>query len=428
MQALKRMLGQENYNFYMIVDESHKIKSAESNRGIAASELARSATRRMILSGSPMPNFHRDLWNQFNFLYPDQIEKILGGYDAYCAWIGPRHLPNMAARREAINRLYPFFTRITKDQLNLGPVDFTYLDCPMMEHQKDIYETIAWQIAQEGNEEKFAAYADFEQIITYWIMASTDPALLEHNNQYSDILIDLNNVELEEKIRRYGEGELSGKLSVLQRLLPNFINRQEKIIIWCNFRGTLVKVQQMIEDDFGVEVRKIDGSIDKDDAVNPLVNKEKNLREFRTCNDVNVLIANPASLAESISLHEVCHRAIYVDRTYVATNWIQSKERIHRVNMPEPSEEWDGTTRYTILTSRYPVRDPPDNRHTVDDLIDHSLEEKEVAMNTFLNDPGINAREIELNYDRINDPNDVEEDYRRVIEFLRERFSNGQNN
>ena len=47
----------------------------------------------------------------------------------------------------------------------------------------------------------------------------------------------------------------------------------------------------MIEHDFGVEVRKIDGSIDKDDAVNPLVNKERNLREFRTCDDVNVLIA-----------------------------------------------------------------------------------------------------------------------------------------
>ena len=96
--------------------------------------------------------------------------------------------------------------------------------------------------------------------------------------------------------------------------------------------------------------------------------------------------------------------------------------------MPEPDEEWDGITRYTILTSKYPVRDPPDNRPTVDDLIDHSLREKEESMNAFLNDPGINAREMELNYDRINDPNDVEEDYRRVIEFLRDRFSNGQNN
>ncbi len=413
-QALIRMLDQENHNFYLIADESHKIKDPQSNRGIAARMLSPSAARRLILTGTPMPNYHQGLWNQFEFLYPNQ--NLLGSYESFAAGL----VDNPFNQQRAIDELDPLFTRITKNQLGLPPIDTVYLDCPMTEFQTEIYETIAWAIAQDANNrDRFQAYQDYERNVMYWIMASTDPSLLGENNQFSDALIDLEGVPLQDRIRRYAEGELSGKLSALQVFLRDIVRREDKIIIWCNFRGTLVKVQEMIERDFGVQVRKIDGSVDKDDDVNPLENKEKNLRDFRDEDDVNVLIANPASLAESISLHEVCHHAIYVDRTYVATNWIQSKERIHRVGMP------DVRTKYTVLMSKY---GPDDQRLTVDDLIEESLTDKERRMNDFLDDPGLNPNAMELNYDRINDPNDVDRDYRRVIEFLRGKFSNDQNN
>ena len=99
--------------------------------------------------------------------------------------------------------------------------------------------------------------------------------------------------------------------------------------------------------------------------------------------------------------------------------WIQSKERIHRVGMP------DVRTKYTVLMSKY---GPDDRRLTVDDLIEESLTDKERRMDEFLDDPGLNPNAMELNYDRINDPNDVDRDYRRVIEFLKGKFSNDQNN
>ena len=127
----------------------------------------------------------------------------------------------------------------------------------------------------------------------------------------------------------------------------------------------------MIRKEFHCEVRKIDGSVDLDDNANPLENKEKSLREFKTCDDVNILIANPASLAESVSLHKVCHHAIYVDRTYVATNWVQSKKRIHRIGMERGIE-----TRYTVLKSVYPHLDDDteDPRRTIDHDLDDNLE------------------------------------------------------
>ena len=51
-----------------------------------------------------------------------------------------------------------------------------------------------------------------------------------------------------------------------------------------------------------------------------------------------MLIANPAAVAESISLHKVCHNAIYLDMSFNASHYMQSKDRIHRVGL-RPDDE-----------------------------------------------------------------------------------------
>ena len=37
------------------------------------------------------------------------------------------------------------------------------------------------------------------------------------------------------------------------------------------------------------------------------------------------------SASEGISLHKVCKRALYLDRTYNAAQYLQSRDRIHRI-------------------------------------------------------------------------------------------------
>ena len=62
--------------------------------------------------------------------------------------------------------------------------------------------------------------------------------------------------------------------------------------------------------------------------------------------DFHVVIANPFSVSESISLHNGCHNAIYMERDYNAANFLQSKDRIHRVGLSE-----DVVTNYFYLIS-----------------------------------------------------------------------------
>jgi hypothetical protein len=50
-------------------------------------------------------------------------------------------------------------------------------------------------------------------------------------------------------------------------------------------------------------------------------NRGRNIREFKTLavEERPILIANPAACSESVSLHKVCHHAIYLERTFTCS-------------------------------------------------------------------------------------------------------------
>jgi lysyl-tRNA synthetase class II len=63
-----------NNNVLLIIDESHNIKSPHLKRWAStALTIAPHAKRRVILSGTPMPNDARDLWVQISFLWPHKF-------------------------------------------------------------------------------------------------------------------------------------------------------------------------------------------------------------------------------------------------------------------------------------------------------------------------------------------------------------------
>ena len=78
-------------------------------------------------------------------------------------------------------------------------------------------------------------------------------------------------------------------------------------------------------------------------------NDNKELAEEKTREDIrdefidlksglNILVANPAACAESISLHKTCFHAIYYDLSYNGAQYLQSLDRIHRVGGSETKQ------------------------------------------------------------------------------------------
>lgn len=86
----------------------------------------------------------------------------------------------------------------------------------------------------------------------------------------------------------------------------------------------------------------------------------------------DVLVTNPHTLAESVSLHRVCHDAIYFEYSYNLVHLLQSKDRIHRLGLPN-----NQYTQYYFLESCY---SHGAQTYSLDEAVYVRLKEKEKAM------------------------------------------------
>ena len=118
--------------------------------------------------------------------------------------------------------------------------------------------------------------------------------------------------------------------------------------------------------------------------------------------DCKVLVANYASCAEGISLHKVCHDAVYVDRSFQADQYLQSEDRISRLGNNDPKNIY-------ILESLIP-------RHlrNIDYAIKINLQRKIDNMGQFLDDP----RLIQMAMDETSGEMPIDED--TTIESINE--------
>jgi SNF2 family DNA or RNA helicase len=92
---------------------------------------------------------------------------------------------------------------------------------------------------------------------------------------------------------------------------------------------------------------------------------------FRNDPNCSVLISNPQTLGEGISLHKHCHAEIFVDRTYNAGLDLQAVDRIHRLGL-----EADQKTEIDILQTK----------ESIDERVGLRLAVKINALANFLQD------------------------------------------
>ena len=103
----------------------------------------------------------------------------------------------------------------------------------------------------------------------------------------------------------------------------------------------------------------------------PQEERREILDDFRA-GRFRVLVTNPQTLAESVSLHSVCHDAVYFEYSYNLVHLLQSKDRIHRLGLPD-----DQKTRYYFMREKF-MRDG--RELSLDAVIYDRLKEKEQTM------------------------------------------------
>lgn len=371
----------ESFRVMLIVDESHRIKRFRGGFWAPALlELARRARVRSILSGTPMPQSGRDLYSQLNVIWPDG--QLTGTREAFAARVD-------ASMQSVIGSILPFVSRTSKSALGLEPPEITRHEIPLSGTQAEIYELIANRFRRQVQDAD--TWRDMLDALQRGrpirlLQAATNPSLFNHGDHYYNVsALKSTTPTLMERLASYGEHKVPAKSLAALRIIEDIAEDGGKVVCWSNFVPNLDHFTQLVRSRLNLPCFQIDGRVPAGrdalhedsmaDSEQPgeVDTREAIISRFLEHEGSTVLVANPASCSESISLHHSCRNAIYLDRTYDCALFLQSIDRIHRLGLP-----LNATVTVHLLLSTI------NEQATIDHLVDQSLENKSSQMRQVL--------------------------------------------
>ena len=370
---------------HVVLDESHRMKAGEgSRRGSVLLSLATLPIRRDILSGTPAPNSVRDLQPQFDFLWP-------------ATHIGRRAVEAVRPSEALAN----FYVRTTKTEMGLPVPVRRFERIEMAPSQLILYANLKIaalrQLMNIGRGEIDLNRA--RKSVMRLLQVSTNPVLAMRSMFEGEPAEPV--TPAEHLVRAVLDDGDSPKVMRAVELARQNAHQGRKTVIWTIFRDTVDRLENLLAD---LHATSIHGGIPTGE-VDDLATREGRIAYFHT-DECQVLVANPAACSEGISLHHVCHDAIYVDRSYNAAHYLQSIDRIHRLGLPP-----NAVTNIVILNSI-----TPQGLASIDHAVSRRLRQKVRDMNAILDD--VDLRQIVLDEEAADLPADVDIQLDDLVELF----------
>jgi SNF2 family DNA or RNA helicase len=371
---------------HLVLDEAHRMKAgALSQRGAYLLNVAMLPVRRDILTGTPMPNGASDLAAQLGFLWPAQGLDINIG----------RGVPP----RQVLGQLY---VRTTKSQLDLPEVRRFFHPVEMAPAQLALYSTVRneslRQLTQTIRRRSDIDFISARRSVMRLLQLSVNPVLALRSIANMSESVDTG---LLDKVIEEGA---SMKMYAVADHARRLASEGKKIVIWTIFTGTILEMEKMLADLNPVVLYGAVPSI----APEMGDGRELRLQRFHTEDTCKVLIANPAAAGEGISLHTVCHDAIYLDRSYVSTHYLQSIDRIHRLGL-EPG---------TITNIHVYETVAPPFIGSIDLSVRRRLITKIRDLQQLLDDPDL--KKLVIDEENADDPIDYNLDLQDLVDLVEE--------
>ena len=347
---VQHLLQSRTNSAFFVIDEAHYMKQDEGVWASAVAETSEHARKRCVLTGTPFPKNYADGINQFDVLYPNSgiFSTNLKRRIRYASDSGE----HTAARTLLEPKIDSLYYRVRKSELHLSvPVFVPPIQVNMNPVERELYDCIEKRI---GELEQNASDWDLDTIIRLKKgrqirrrqATSYSALLLSAITGYNERLIDPNNDHLNDKIRNYDKLETPAKIQRLLQEVRKLQNQDMKVVIWANFVGTLYRIKDEC-DKASMESRIVYGGTPTEDYMDE-ASRETIIETFKDSGSgLDILIANPAACAESVSLHKTCSNAIYYDLSYNCAEYLQSLDRIHRVGGSEEKVSYYQFLQYT---------------------------------------------------------------------------------
>lgn len=348
---------------HLVIDESHRIKSGTQNMSYTLiSKLADLSKRRDILSGTPMPQSYLDLKPQFDLL-----------------WSSKSIIPDVnnieeSKRTHLINNsIKGLFVRTTKNELKLKEPNISYTYIKLGTLQAELYRLFKSEAARLISGMTRVDLQYFRNVgknVVRLLQAATNPMLLGLTDDfYEENLPIPENSNIWELLGEFIKYEKPKKIEYLQNRVNEILNENpnNKVIIWSYFIRNIQLLEKIFTHFNPVSIYgAITTGSDEDET-----KREGRIKKFHEDQNCRIMIANPQACGEGISLHKVCHYAIYLDRNFNSAHFLQSIDRIHRLGLSPDIE-----TNIEILVAQ----------DTIDEVLIKRLNDKILAMGKILDD------------------------------------------
>lgn len=321
----------------LVFDEVHKVKLVNGEHASSAMKIANVAKYVVAMTGTPIPNGYVDIYNLLHILFNDE-------YDEFFNFQIPMlRNPSSLEVNQINDKLQPFFCRTTKDQLGVPKANNDL-----------IYNKIATNTENEILDILKKKYKRNKLALLIRILQlESNPKNLLNNLNLSDFkyLLDdsleideIDFVDYSQEIKDLIQKcDKSSKLLNTVETIKQLVSQNKSVVVWCIFIDSIKSISHELEK-MGIRTECIYGEVSLED-------RQDILTRFKE-GDINVLITNPHTLGESVSLHGVCHDALYFEYSYNLVHLLQSKDRIHRLGLPEKQY-----TQYHYMMTQYQTND-----------------------------------------------------------------------
>ena len=345
---------------YVVLDESHKIKSIKAARTQAVMRLVTGREQAednrtwithhegvasvTFCSGTPYVNSTRDLWNVVSVCAPwvPQFSNFFKFGMKYCAGHKTRFGWDFTGRshEDELNQILTntiLLRRLKQDVLPELPAK-TFITVPL-EFNRAEYDAVA---------QAFEGKADWRTGMDVLIAHGGNPA------QSSQEIVAINKCR---EIAAYA------KLNSACEWILDFVEGGHKLVVFAHHQAMVDQVYEQVKR-AGVGVRKIRGGVKLED-------RAQAAQDFQTLPDVKVIVLNIASAGYGITL-TAASACAFLQLPWTAADLIQCSDRVHRIGQP------DNVTVYNLVAE-----------NTVEQVMGEIIMEKAAGSNLVL-DGGTN--------------------------------------
>lgn len=342
----------------LVYDEVHKVKAIGGEHASQALSISEHANYIVTMTGTPIPNGYTDIYNLLHILYGHEYDNFFGFKPALLK------NPNSVDIALINEKIRPFFCRTNKTELGvpqpnpdrLNRIEATEAENRLFhilyqKYKGNKFTMLIRMLQLESNPKMLLKSLDlneFRYIVDDAVDSTDEMDIVDYSHEVVNLIHSISQTT---------------KMKACIKEISRLVNEKKTVIVWCMFVDTMKNVKKLL-DKQGIHARIVNGEVE-------LSERQTIISEFKN-QDIQVLITNPHTLAESVSLHEVCHDAVYLEYSYNLVHLLQSKDRIHRLGL-EPGQY----TQYHYFMSEFIYNGEV---YSLDEQIFNRLSEKEQIM------------------------------------------------